>query len=71
MPELPDRIAMFTKKLAKRKNTLTEPDYLDLGKSTEGYSSDDINKLIMNTFTNVNQKCIEAEFFIKIEDKLY
>jgi vacuolar protein-sorting-associated protein 4 len=71
LPELPDRIELFKKKLAKKRNTLIEDDYRDLGKSSEGYSNDDIDKLITNTFSNVHYKCELAQYFIKIDEKLF
>ena len=71
LPKLDDRIDIMKKMLAKKRNRLTEEDFRDAGKSTEGYTSDDINKLMNKTFRSIENKCLKAKCYIKIDEKLF
>jgi vacuolar protein-sorting-associated protein 4 len=57
LPDLHARATMFKIRLGKTPNTLTEEDFLELGRTTEGYSGSDIAVVVKEAMMLPVRKC--------------
>ncbi|XP_014309922.1 vacuolar protein sorting-associated protein 4B isoform X2 [Myotis lucifugus] len=66
LPEAPARAAMFKLHLGTTQNSLTETDFRDLGKKTEGYSGADISVIVRDALMQPIRKVQSATHFKKV-----
>ncbi|XP_007439838.1 vacuolar protein sorting-associated protein 4B [Python bivittatus] len=67
LPEDHARAAMFKLHLGTTKNTLTESDYRELGKRTDGYSGADISVIVRDALMQPVRKVQSATHFKKVK----
>ncbi|XP_003224451.1 vacuolar protein sorting-associated protein 4B [Anolis carolinensis] len=67
LPEDHARAAMFKLHLGTTKNTLTESDYRELGKRTDGYSGADISVIVRDALMQPVRKVQSATHFKKVQ----
>lgn len=66
MPEDHGRTAMFKLHLGSTPNSLTESDYRELGKRTDGYSGADISIIVRDALMQPVRKVQSATHFKKV-----
>uniref|UniRef100_A0A4W2EC78 Vacuolar protein sorting 4 homolog B n=1 Tax=Bos indicus x Bos taurus TaxID=30522 RepID=A0A4W2EC78_BOBOX len=66
LPEAHARAAMFKLHLGTTQNSLTEADFRDLGKKTEGYSGADISIIVRDALMQPVRKVQSATHFKKV-----
>ncbi|XP_015414952.1 PREDICTED: vacuolar protein sorting-associated protein 4B isoform X2 [Myotis davidii] len=66
LPEAHARAAMFKLHLGTTQNSLTETDFRDLGKKTEGYSGADISVIVRDALMQPIRKVQSATHFKKV-----
>ena len=57
LPDLVARSVMFKIRLGKTPNALTEDDYMELGKATDGYSGSDITIVVKEAMMMPIRRC--------------
>lgn len=57
LPDLQARIGMFKIRLGKTPNTLSEDDYFELGKASDGYSGSDISVVVKEAMMMPVRRC--------------
>jgi len=57
LPDLHARTAMFKIRLGKTPNNLSEEDFFELGKATEGYSGSDITIVVKEAMMMPVRRC--------------
>ena len=62
---------MFKIRLGKTPNNLTEEDFFELGKATEGYSGSDIAIVVKEAMMLPVRRCISATKFIQTPDGFF
>lgn len=68
LPEAHARAAMFKLHLGATQNSLTEADFRDLGKKTEGYSGADISIIVRDALMQPVRKVQSATHFKKVRN---
>lgn len=68
LPEAHARAAMFKLHLGTTQNSLTETDFRELGKKTEGYSGADISIIVRDALMQPIRKVQSATHFKKVSD---
>lgn len=68
LPEAHARAAMFKLHLGTTQNSLTETDFRDLGKKTEGYSGADISVIVRDALMQPIRKVQSATHFKKVRN---
>ena len=66
LPEAHARAAMFRLHLGTTQNSLTETDFRELGKKTEGYSGADISIIVRDALMQPVRKVQSATHFKKV-----
>lgn len=62
---------MFRLRLGKTPNALTEEDFIELGKMSEGYSGSDISVVVKEAMMMPLRRCQTATKFIVTYDGFY
>lgn len=68
LPDLEARLAMFKINLGSTTNNITNEQFLDLARKTEGYSGSDIATLTQEAIFEPVRKCGESKFFKKVKE---
>lgn len=68
LPEAHARAAMFKLHLGTTQNSLTEADFRDLGKKTDGYSGADISIIVRDALMQPVRKVQSATHFKKVRN---
>lgn len=63
LPDFEARLYLLKHKMKKEKHNLTEEDFIEIGKKSEGFSGSDINSLIKNTCFEPLRKFQKALYF--------
>lgn len=71
LPDEEARYVMFKLNLGDTANNLTDDDFKDLSKMTEGYSGSDITTLTQDAIFEPVRRCQNAKFFKKEDGKWY
>jgi len=71
LPDIQARSGMFKIRLGKTPHALTEDDFLDLGKATDGYSGSDITIVVKEAMMMPVRRCQTATKFRLTQDGLY
>ena len=71
LPEAHARAKMFKLNLGNTPNTITEDDFDELGKVTEGYSGSDVSIVVKDALMEPIRKCQNAKKFKKTPDGFY
>lgn len=66
LPEDHARASMFKLHLGTTKNTLSESDYRELGKRTDGYSGADVSVIVRDALMQPVRKVQSATHFKKV-----
>lgn len=64
LPDIHARAAMFKIRLGKTPHCLTEEDFMELGKASEGYSGSDITIVVKEAMMMPVRKCQTATKFV-------
>eukprot|EP00347_Sterkiella_histriomuscorum_P016540 403352804 len=68
LPDIQARLTQFKIRIGQTPNNLTEDDYLELGRATEGYSGSDITVVVKEALMFPIRKCQTAQKFKKTFD---
>ncbi len=71
LPEEHARAKMFKLNLGNTPNSLTEEDYIELARMTEGYSGSDISIIVKDALMEPIRKCQTAKKFKQTPDGLF
>jgi vacuolar protein-sorting-associated protein 4 len=71
LPDQAARARIFQVHLGDTPNSLTEPDFMELGRRTEGYSGSDISVIVREALMEPLRKCRTAKQFLKQGDGKY
>lgn len=68
LPDIQARIGQFKIRLGHTPNELTEDDYMELGKASEGYSGSDITIVVKEAMMMPVRRCSSATKFKQTPD---
>lgn len=71
LPDIHARIAQYKIRLGKTPNNLSEDDFEELAKATEGYSGSDITVVVKEALMMPIRRCQTATKFKKTPDGFY
>ena len=71
LPDIHARVVQFKIRLGKTPNSLTEEDYIDLAKTTEGYSGSDITVVVKEAMMMPVRRCQTATKFRRTPDGFF
>ena len=68
LPDIQARVTQFKIRIGATPNNLTEDDYMELGRATEGYSGSDITVVVKEALMMPIRKCQTAQKFKRTHD---